>query len=64
MKGYKLFRGLLKAWAFASIMFVTQACYGAPQAPNWEDLEEDETTMVSDTLQEGEEDLVLETEQE
>ena len=30
MKAYKLFRGLLKASAFASIMFVMQACYGMP----------------------------------
>ena len=30
MKAYKWFRGLLKASAFTSIMFVMQACYGMP----------------------------------
>lgn len=28
---YKGFRGMLKASAFATVMFVMQACYGAPQ---------------------------------
>ena len=30
MKTYKWFRGLLKASAFTSVMFVMQACYGMP----------------------------------
>ena len=30
MKTYKFFRGLLKASAFATVMFVMQACYGTP----------------------------------
>ena len=31
MKTYKWLRGVLKASAFAAVMFVMQACYGAPQ---------------------------------
>ena len=30
MKAYKWFRGLLKASALTSVMFVMQACYGMP----------------------------------
>ena len=40
MKTYKWFRGLLKASAFATVMFVMQACYGAPhpmEDPNYND---------------------------
>lgn len=33
MKTYRFFRGLLKASAFATVMFVMQACYGAPHEP-------------------------------
>lgn len=62
MKGYKLFRGLLKASAFASIMFVMQACYGVPQQTHWEEGEDEETSLVNDTLQEVETDAVLEAE--
>ena len=30
MKSYKLIRGLLKASALTTVMFVMQACYGSP----------------------------------
>lgn len=52
MKAYKFFRGLLKASAFATVMFVMQACYGAPHPiddPNFND--EKETCMPTDSLQ-------------
>lgn len=56
MKAYKFFRGLLKASAFATVMFVMQACYGAPHPidePNFNDGEE--TYMPTDSLQTVEE---------
>lgn len=52
MKTYRFFRGLLKASAFTTVMFVMQACYGTPQQykePSYED--EEETTQMVDTLQ-------------
>ncbi len=52
MKTYKWFRGLLKASAFATVMFVMQACYGAPHPiddPNYN--EDEETCQPTDTLQ-------------
>lgn len=52
MKTYKWFRGLLKASAFATVMFVMQACYGAPQPLDESYFEEEE--MVDDSLQQTE----------
>lgn len=52
MKGYKLLRGLLKTSAIASIMFVMQACYGAPHPMDRVDFDENEVRMVDDTIQE------------
>ena len=49
MKTYKFFRGLLKASAFATVMFVMQACYGAPHDPYFED---EEYEQVDDSIQE------------
>ena len=52
MKTYKWFRGLLKASAFATVMFVMQACYGAPHPmddPYYN--EDEETSMPADSLQ-------------
>ena len=51
MKTYKFFRGMLKASAFATVMFVMQACYGTPQQFDDPYYEEEETQQVSDTLQ-------------
>ena len=50
MKTYKWLRGLLKASAFATVMFVMQACYGAPK-PLDESYFEEEEEMVNDTVQ-------------
>ena len=52
MKTYKWFRGLLKASAFATVMFVMQACYGAPQMRDDPYYNEDEYAMDNDTIQE------------
>ncbi|MBO6026814.1 MAG: hypothetical protein J6P73_06160 [Bacteroidales bacterium] len=52
MKTYKWFRGLLKASAFATVMFVMQACYGAPHQmdePYWN--EDEEYYQGNDTIQ-------------
>lgn len=52
MKMYKLFRGLLKASAFTTVMFVMQACYGAPQYmddPYYDD-DNEEAYQAADTL--------------
>ena len=49
MKTYKWLRGLLKASAFATVMFVMQACYGTPHDPYFED---EEYEQVDDSIQE------------
>ncbi|MBR3710832.1 MAG: hypothetical protein IKM99_07720 [Bacteroidales bacterium] len=64
MKTYKWLRGILKASAFTTVMFVMQACYGTPQQykdPYFED--EEETTQMVDTLQVNQE-LPVEAEAE
>ena len=64
MKTYKWLRGILKASAFTTVMFVMQDCYGAPQQykdPYFED--EEETTQMVDTLQVNQE-LPVEVEAE
>lgn len=61
MKTYKFFRGLLKASAFATVMFVMQACYGAPHDPY---MAEDDYEEVDDTIQEPEQDTIMEIEAE
>ena len=63
MKTYKWLRGLLKASAFATVMFVMQACYGAPQ-PLDDSAFEEEQEMVNDTLQELEQQTPVELEAE
>ena len=62
MKTYKLFRGLLKASAFATVMFVMQACYGAPQEPfpNYDE----EYDQVDDTIQDSIPDIPMGVEAE
>ena len=52
MKTYKWFRGLLKASAFATVMFVMQACYGAPQMADEPSIDEEELYQDTDTVQE------------
>ena len=61
MKTYKFFRGLLKASAFATVMFVMQACYGTPHDPY---MAEDDYEEVDDTVQESEQDTLREIEAE
>ncbi|MBQ3709518.1 MAG: hypothetical protein II887_02305 [Bacteroidales bacterium] len=64
MKTYKWLRGLLKASAFTTVMFVMQACYGTPQQYKEPDYDEgEETTQVVDTLEVNQE-VVLEAEAE
>ena len=53
MKTYKWLRGLLKASAFATVMFVMQACYGAPHPMDDPDFKEQQT-LANDTVQEAE----------
>ena len=58
MKAYKFFRGLLKASALTTVMFIMQACYGTPNKPPKLPDETEQTneevmemqTPVSDTL--------------
>ena len=61
MKTYKFFRGMLKASAFATVMFVMQACYGTPMDPypNY-----DEEDQVEDTIQDQEPEVPREIEAE
>ena len=51
---YKWFRGLMKASALTTVMFIMQACYGSPNMPpDMPDDEEETMEMeapVSDTL--------------
>lgn len=63
MKTYKWFRGLLKASAFATVMFVMQACYGTPQQYKDPYDEEEEITQAVDTVQVNPE-VSMETEAE
>lgn len=63
MRTYKWFRGLLKASAFATVMFVMQACYGAPQ-PLDESYFEDDEEVVNDSIQEMESTTPMEVEAE
>ena len=49
MKTYRFLRGLLKASAFATVMFVMQACYGAPHEPY---IEDEEYEQMNDSIQE------------
>ena len=62
MKTYKWFRGLLKTSAFATVMFVMQACYGAPHDPfpNYDD----DYDQVDDTIQDSIPDVPREIEAE
>ena len=54
MKIYRLFRGLLKASAFTTVMFIMQACYGAPHPMEDFNYEEEEATEMNDSIQEVE----------
>lgn len=64
MKTYKFFRGLLKASAFATVMFVMQACYGTPQQYNAPYIDDEEYVDENDTIQPVEEEVPMEAEAE
>lgn len=64
MKVYQWFRGLLKGSAILSIMFVMQACYGAPHPMDEYPEEENSITQVTDSIQELDQEAPLEVEAE
>lgn len=64
MKTYKFFRGLLKASAFATVMFVMQACYGAPHPIEEYDYDEEEYVVDNDTVQDVDQQVTVEAEAE
>ena len=52
MKIYKILRGLLKASALTTVMFIMQACYGSPYGPaDMQIPPEEEMTMQNDSIQ-------------
>lgn len=52
MKIYKILRGLLKASALTTVMFIMQACYGSPYGPaEMQVMPEEEMSMENDTTQ-------------
>lgn len=64
MKTYKWFRGLLKASAFATVMFVMQACYGSPHDiddPYFSN-EEESSYQAMDTIQDSSQEVLLDAE--
>lgn len=62
MKTYKWLRGLLKASAFATVMFVMQACYGAPQMPEDPYVDEEEANwQPNDSIQTPDQELPMES---
>lgn len=52
MKTYKLLRGLLKASALTTVMFIMQACYGSPYgSAEMPPISEEEMTVQNDSIQ-------------
>jgi len=51
MKKYKWLRGLLKASAFATVMFAMQACYGAPHPMDEPPFDEETSYQETDSIQ-------------
>ena len=51
MKIYKLLRGLLKASALTTVMFIMQACYGSPYGSADMLMPEEEMTVQNDSIQ-------------
>ena len=64
MKAYRIFRGLLKASAFATVMFVMQACYGTPHPMQIPEIDEQENYQANDSIQELEQEVPVEVEAE
>lgn len=48
MKMYKLFRGLLKASALTTVMFIMQACYGTPNGYEKLEYPEEDTELTDE----------------
>ncbi|MBR3492717.1 MAG: hypothetical protein IKH44_10510 [Bacteroidales bacterium] len=48
MKTYKWLRGLMKASALTTVMFVMQACYGSPNMPP--EMPDDRELTETDTI--------------
>ena len=62
MKTYKFFRGILKASAFATVMFVMQACYGAPQMREEPYIDEEEADwQANDSIQTPDQEIIMES---
>lgn len=52
MKIYKLLRGLLKASALTTVMFIMQACYGSPYgSAEMPQIPEEEMAVQNDSVQ-------------
>ena len=52
MKIYKILRGLLKASALTTVMFIMQACYGSPYgSADMQPIPEEEMTVQNDSIQ-------------
>ena len=52
MKAYKFLRGLLKASALTTVMFIMQACYGSPYgSSDMPQISEEEMTLQNDSIQ-------------
>lgn len=52
MKIYKFLRGLLKASALTTVMFIMQACYGSPYgSAEMQPMPEEEMTVQNDSIQ-------------
>ena len=64
MKIYKLFRGLFKASALTTVMFIMQACYGAPHPMEDFNHEEEVVAQVTDSIQQMEQEMPSEVEAE
>ena len=60
MKTYTWLRGILKASAFTTVMFVMQACYGTPQQYKDPYYEEEETNwQATDSIQTPDQDVPM-----
>lgn len=52
MKIYKILRGLLKASALTTVMFIMQACYGSPYgSAEMPQIPEEEMAVQNDSIQ-------------
>ena len=54
----------MKASAFATVMFVMQACYGAPHPIEEYDYDEEEYVVDNDTVQDVNQQVTIEAEAE